>query len=272
MKQEGRQEGQRISAKLTGWITPGVGLFLCLVLIVGPVTAQQEYEYPGPMTGGYLGLSHYPKWYYPPPVTASPTYPTWSPDGESLAFAAHGRIWMVPVEGGTATQLTSGPGYHSQPDLSPDGRYLAYSVDVDVNLDIYILDRQTGEAERITDDPHIDVQPRWSPDGSRVLFTTFRSGTFDLWAYDMRKGSAEPIVSHPSINNQEGDWIGNGGGPGLRLKAGRGRAWIGFSLAVERRQRRGGAAPSGRDELPGRAGRLSSRRNGCVRHRRVGEQ
>ncbi len=29
--------------------------------------------------------------------------------------------------------------------------------------------------------------------------------------YDMRKGSAEPIVSHPSINNQEGDWIGNGG-------------------------------------------------------------
>ena len=211
MKQEGRPEGQRISAKLTGRITLGVGLFLCLVLIVGPVTAQQEYEYPSPFPGAYLGMSHYPKWYYPPSVTASPTYPTWSPDGESLAFAAHGRIWMVPVEGGTATQLTRGPGYHSQPDLSPDGRYLAYSVDVAVNFDIYILDRQTGEAKRITDDPHIDVQPRWSPDGSRLLFTTFRSGTFDLWAYDMRKGSAEPIVSHPNINNQEGDWIGNGG-------------------------------------------------------------
>ena len=78
MKQEGRREGQRISAKLTGRITLGGGLFLCLVLIGGPVTAQQEYEYPGPFPGAYLGLSHYPKWYYPPPVTASPTYPTWS--------------------------------------------------------------------------------------------------------------------------------------------------------------------------------------------------
>ena len=86
--------------------------------------------------------------YFPPPVTASPTYPAWAPDGASLAFAYQGRIWSVPVEGGVAQQLTTGPGYHSQPSWSPDGRRVAYAADVDRNFDIYVLDRESGETRQ----------------------------------------------------------------------------------------------------------------------------
>ncbi|MGH9675287.1 MAG: TolB family protein, partial [Bryobacteraceae bacterium] len=41
--------------------------------------------------------------------------PTWSPDGLRLAFALFGGIWVVPVQGGEAEQITSSPGYHAHP-------------------------------------------------------------------------------------------------------------------------------------------------------------
>ena len=99
-----------------------LSLALAALLLPNPVSAQEQYEYPDPFPGGYPSLSGasgagrmYMESYFPPPVTASPTYPAWSPDGESFAFAYQGRIWIVPVEGGTARQVTTGPGYHSQP-------------------------------------------------------------------------------------------------------------------------------------------------------------
>ncbi len=199
-------------------ILSGLGLFVALTLAATTVAAQQDLVYPGPMPGGYPSMDGeygaakmYMESYFPPPVTASPTYPAWAPDGRSLAFAAHGRIWRVPVEGGTATQLTTGPGYHSQPSWSPDGRYLAYTADVDRNIDVYILDRETGEARRATESPHLDLRPRWSPDGSGVLFTTSRDGTFDLWAYDVASRSLGPVVSDTAQHDMAGDWVGRTG-------------------------------------------------------------
>lgn len=106
-----------------------------LALSASITAAAQQYEYPDPFPGGYPNLRGvsgagrmYMESYFPPPVTASPTYPAWSPDGESIAFAYQGRIWVVPAEGGTARQVTGGPGYHSQPSWSPDGQHIAYAT------------------------------------------------------------------------------------------------------------------------------------------------
>ncbi len=202
----------------TGLIVKRAGLLVCLLLIVGPLSAQERLEYPEPFVGGYPSMNGrtgsgkmYMESYFPPPVTASPTYPAWSPDGGSLAFAYQGRIWVVSVEGGIARQLTTGRGYHSQPTWSPDGRYVAYAADVDQNFDIYIVDRETGESRRITDNPHLDLRPRWSPDGSSILFTTSRDGTFDIWAYDVGSGAAQAIVADPRRHDTAGDWIGTEG-------------------------------------------------------------
>ncbi len=35
-------------------------------------------------------------------------FPTWSPNGRILAFEASGDIWVTPVSGGPARQLTDG--------------------------------------------------------------------------------------------------------------------------------------------------------------------
>ncbi|WP_419161562.1 hypothetical protein [Candidatus Palauibacter sp.] len=194
-----------------------------LLLVVGgfaipPLAGQEADRYPGPFPGGYPSMSGiggsgkmYMESYFPPPVTASPTYPAFSPDGGSIAFAYQGRIWAVSAEGGVARQLTSGAGYHSQPSWSSDGRHIAYAADVDLNLDIFLLDIESGESRRLTEDPAIDMRPRFSPDGSRILFTTGRDGTFDLWGYDLGAGALEAVIAHPRAHDMAGDWIGDTG-------------------------------------------------------------
>lgn len=172
-------------------------------------TAQVPLGYP-PIEGMSRVRQLYMEGYYLPPVTATPTYPDWSADGERIAFSYRGYIWSVPAGGGTARQVTSGAGYHSQPAWSPDGRYLAYVVDENRNLELWLRDVQADTARRLTRHSQVDVVPRWSSDGDRILFTSSRTGNFDLWVLDPTDGTKERLTHHPSLD-LSGDWVGSGG-------------------------------------------------------------
>src|SRR5271169_999546 len=58
-------------------------------------------------------------------MTRQVGWPTWSPDGKSIAFISNlsGRnnIWLVPAEGGWPVQLTVSDQRQSSPAWSPDG-------------------------------------------------------------------------------------------------------------------------------------------------------
>ncbi|WP_322820141.1 S9 family peptidase [Chloroflexus sp.] len=61
--------------------------------------------------------------------------PRWSPDGRWIAFVSNrdderGQIYVIPVDGGEARQLTSHPNGASDPAWSPDGRYIAFLAPV----------------------------------------------------------------------------------------------------------------------------------------------
>ena len=47
-----------------------------------------------------------------------------SPDGQTLVFELLGDLYTVPITGGTATPVTSGMAFDSQPRYSPDGTKL----------------------------------------------------------------------------------------------------------------------------------------------------
>ncbi|MGI8959950.1 MAG: hypothetical protein ACR2IV_09360 [Bryobacteraceae bacterium] len=116
--------------------------------------------------------------------------PTWSPAGKRIAFMGAypekpWRIFMVPAEGGSPEQLTSGEGSTGfDPTWSPDGKSLALGGFPGGHVVIHILNLTTHQFSVL---PRSDglFSSRWSPDGhfiaalstdsERLLVFDFRS-------------------------------------------------------------------------------------------------
>ena len=52
-----------------------------------------------------------------------------SPDGSRIVFSLLGDLYVLPVSGGEAKRITSGPSMDVQPRFSPDGRRIAFASD-----------------------------------------------------------------------------------------------------------------------------------------------
>ncbi len=98
-------------------------------------------------------------------------YPTLH--GKLVAFEAHGNLWEVSRDGGTAWRLTAEPGYELMPRFSPDGLWIAFTGAYQGNRDVYVIPAGGGDARRLTF--HSDVVPeaplRWGPDNMVVTWT-----------------------------------------------------------------------------------------------------
>lgn len=118
-----------------------------------------------------------------------------------IAFAYASNIWIVERAGGTARRVTSFQGQASHPQLSPDGRQLAFSADYAGNPDVYVVPVDGGEPTRLTWHPGADLVQGWSPDGARVLFTSPRataspSSTTRFWTVPVA-GGPETVLPLP---------------------------------------------------------------------------
>ena len=114
-----------------------------------------------------------------PQVTTGPSGAAWSPDGAELIYSMQGSLWRQKVGESEARQLTDGPGYHYQPDWSPDGRRVVYASYRDDAIGLYLLDLATGITSPLVSDGAVNIEPRWSPDGARIAYTS--SSHEGLW-------------------------------------------------------------------------------------------
>jgi len=98
--------------------------------------------------------------------------PVLSPDGQQIAFAAVGDIYVMPIDG-RPVNLTNDQALDTDPAWSPDGTQIAYSSDKDsAHLQLWIRDMPSGRSRQVT---HLTTQPQgatWSPDGTRLAFFT----------------------------------------------------------------------------------------------------
>ncbi|MDX1984262.1 MAG: hypothetical protein SFV51_28560 [Bryobacteraceae bacterium] len=98
--------------------------------------------------------------------------PSLSREGKLVAYASDraGKdnldIWLQPVAGGTAIQLTSDAANETEPDLSADGSKLVFQSERDGG-GIYVMSSLGGTARLLAKGGR---RPRFSPDGASVAY------------------------------------------------------------------------------------------------------
>jgi tricorn protease len=112
-----------------------------------------------------------------------------------VAFAYGGDLWIVGRDGGEARRLTSTPAVESDPHLSPDGRWVAFTSNRSGDWAVYVMPAAGGDARRLTWYPAAAYARGWSPDGSRILYASNREtapvGYDRLWTVSPEGGPSE---------------------------------------------------------------------------------
>src|SRR5215472_10323818 len=73
-----------------------------------------------------------------------------SPDGKTIVFDLLGDLYTMPVTGGKATRITSGPAMDAQPRYSPDGKRIVFTSDRSGAENVWTVDADGTHAKQIT--------------------------------------------------------------------------------------------------------------------------
>ncbi len=103
-------------------------------------------------------------------------------DGTGYMPTGFTHIFIIPAEGGTARQLTSGNFNHGgNLSFSPNGGYIYFSSNRNTdweydfrNSEVYRVDVATKEIEQLTDQQGPDSNPVVSPQGDKIAFLSFK--------------------------------------------------------------------------------------------------
>lgn len=161
--------------------------------------------------------------------TFSPSGPegfTFSPDSKELCYlsnhdphpeaSTNADLWVVPVEGGTARNLTAdNKAWDGSPQYSPDGRYIAYRFQTVPGYEsdrfrLAVIDRRTGAKTVLTEafDNWVDAY-KWTPDSKAICFLGEERGYEPLFKVTLANKKIEKIVGDRAIGSFDLDGKGN---------------------------------------------------------------
>ena len=136
---------------------------------------------------------------------------TWMPDGQSLIAVGNRRperdlqareadLWLLPVAGGEPRQLTDRLGNESEPTVSPDGKWIAFTGYPEtpgfyVQDDLWVMPAGGGAARNLTaafDRPV--ANPAWSADGKSVYALYNEEGVTRVASIPVNGGTPRTVV------------------------------------------------------------------------------
>ncbi|OLC08518.1 MAG: hypothetical protein AUH42_01270 [Gemmatimonadetes bacterium 13_1_40CM_70_11] len=91
----------------------------------------------------------------------------------------------------------------SDPQLSPDGKWVAYTVTTNSLQDnrgvarVWLAEVATGQSRQVTQGPGSDRSPRWSSDGQTLAFLSSRQNGSQIWVLSLAGGEARRVGNLP---------------------------------------------------------------------------
>ena len=143
---------------------------------------------------------------------------SWSRDGR-LFFTrgeptsnSESNVWWIRVDEqtgesrGEPTRVTSGPDWKPRPEVSADGKHLAF-LRTNIAPTVYVADvdaktKAIGKLQRMTLDESRSRPYEWTPDGKAILYLSDRDGEFHIYRQRIDAVSPELLVDghdSPSI-------------------------------------------------------------------------
>jgi hypothetical protein len=128
--------------------------------------------------------------------------PNWTRDGSSLIYNSGGRLYQLPVTGGTPQLIETGRYTRLNNDhgLSPDGKLLAISDGTDGGSRIYLVPAAGGEPRLITPQAP-SYWHGWSPDGRTLAYCAERDGNYDVYTISVDGGNETRLTTAQGLDD-----------------------------------------------------------------------
>jgi Tol biopolymer transport system component/DNA-binding winged helix-turn-helix (wHTH) protein len=138
---------------------------------------------------------------------ADDTQPTFSPDGEQIAFRSErdgGGIFVMGASGENVRRITD---FGHDPAWSPDGSEILCASTIanpqarlSSQSQLFAVNVTTGEKRPITPLMGNAVQPNWSPHGYRIAYWAQVQGRRNVWTIPAGGGEAVAVTNDAAAN------------------------------------------------------------------------
>ena len=125
---------------------------------------------------------------------------SWAPAGDRIAYFARTEKQKTLVLQNVVTgkiekriELKS-VDMPESPDISPDGKQVAFAALQGATGDIFVVDIETGELKNVTKDARGDFSPTWSPDGKSIVHLARVSQNDKLFRIDLATGERKQLT------------------------------------------------------------------------------
>ena len=135
---------------------------------------------------------------------------SWSVDGQTLVFhglvGANVRVGTLPLDDPSQTESLLAAGTHSYdayPEVSPDGRWLAYHSNESGQYEVYVRPFPNVDDGRWQISPNGGFSPVWGPDGRELFYRGLNRGmTVVTYETDptFRAGNPEVLFPAPYLS------------------------------------------------------------------------
>ncbi len=140
--------------------------------------------------------------------------PTWSPQGDRIAFQSDHHLYVMNADGGAQTRLNVVAlcCIFDVMAWSPDGQWIALTTP-DINLmpwHVAVVNVAGESVSKVAPTQYGNMNPAWSPDGRKIAFESFPLYDSDLYVVNAPTGGTPFRLTNTAGNDHHPAWSPDG--------------------------------------------------------------